>query len=310
MGERVAVAVVSWNTAALLRRCLASLADDAAAGTAEVWVVDNGSTDDSVAVAESFGFARVVALEENLGFALAVNHVAERTATPWIACANADIAFTPGALARLLECGAAHPRAGAVAPRLRLPGGTTQHSVHAFPSARVMAAHGSGIGRLAPGLAERFALEGHWDPARPREVDWAVGALLLVRRQAWEAAGGFEPDPRLYGEDLDLGWRLARAGWTTRYEPAAVVEHAQSAATAKRWGNARYALETAATYRWLVHRRGRRRAFAVGAVAVAGAAARALVWLVRAPGTPRWKACAGEARLHAGALRHALARHL
>jgi GT2 family glycosyltransferase len=310
MGARVAVAVVSWNTAAHLDRCLHSLADDAAAGTAEVWVVDNASDDESVAVARSHAFARVVVLEENLGFGQAVNRVAARTGAPWIACANADVALRPGALERLLETAAASPRTGAVAPRLCLADGTTQHSVHAFPSVPVFVLHYSGAGRFLPRRAARHPLAGQWDPDEARAVDWALGAFLLIRRDAWDAAGGFPAEPRLYGEDLDLGWRLRRSGWVIRYDPDAVVEHVGSAAATRRWGDRRHALETVSMYRWLIRRRGRAGAGAVGSVAVLGATLRALVWFVRAPRTSRWKAGVAEARLHGGALRHALKRDL
>ncbi len=82
-----------------------------------------------------------------------------------------------------------------------------------------------------------MCLEGAWDPQRPRRVPWAVGAFLLVRRPAWDAIGGFDPAQWLYAEDLDLGWRLARAGWATRYEPRARVRHHESAATGQAWGS-------------------------------------------------------------------------
>ena len=88
----VAVAVVSWNTRDLLRACLESLHADADAGRAEVWVVDNASADGSAALVRSaFPWVRLLALDENLGFGRAVNRVAARTATAWVAPANADV---------------------------------------------------------------------------------------------------------------------------------------------------------------------------------------------------------------------------
>ncbi|MCW3011198.1 MAG: glycosyl transferase, family 2, partial [Solirubrobacterales bacterium] len=228
----VAVAVVSWNTRELLDACLASLRADHDAGRAEVWVVDNASDDGSAAmVAERHPWARLVASGENLGFGAAVNLVAARTRTPFLAPANADLLLEPGALRALLEAAAEHPGAGAFAPRLVLPDGTTQHSVHPFPTVTTGLLLSSGAARL-PLLARRLPLHGHFDPDRPREVDWAHGAFLLVRRTAWDAAGGFDPEQWLYAEDLDLGWRLARAGRPRRYVPGARVRHEVSAATA------------------------------------------------------------------------------
>jgi GT2 family glycosyltransferase len=298
----VAVAIVSWNTRDLLDRCLVSFADDAAAGRAEVWVVDNGSVDGSAQAARAHGFAHVVEAGANLGFGPAVNHVAKATTTPWIACANADVALTDGALETLLAAGRAHPGAGAIAPRLRLPDGRTQHSVHAFPTLPTLTAYDTGLGALLPGLGERLLLPDRWDADRPRHVGWAFGAFLLIRREAWDEAGGFEERRQLYTEDLDLGWRLRQTGWRTWYEPSAVVEHESSAATAQAWGDARHQRILVATYRWHVRRRGAARALAAAGLNVLGSAARAL--LERGNRKRRLLEAAG----HASAAARAIAR--
>ena len=274
-----AVAVVSWNTRELLRACLESLRADHDAGRAEVWVVDNGSADGSPAlVRDAFPWVRLVEPGANLGFGAAVNLVAERSTAPWLAPANADVALEPGALERLLATGAEHPRAGAVAPRLVLPGGATQHSVYAFPTVPFTVVHNLGLARVVPGLGDRLCLLGAWDPERPRWVDWAVAAFLLVRRDAWDAAGGFDPAQWMYAEDLDLGWRLARAGWRTRYEPRARVRHTESAATRQAWGDDGTRRRQAATYDWMLRRRGRARTRAAALVNVAGARVRGQTW--------------------------------
>ena len=96
----------------------------------------------------------------------------------------------------------------------------------------------------------------------------------IVRRSAWEEVGGFDPRQWMYAEDLDLGWRLARAGWARRYEPGAVVRHAESAATEQAFGDRRIARWMDATYGWMVRRRGLLVTRAVAAVNCAGAAAR------------------------------------
>ena len=266
-GGPVAIAIVSFNTRELLDACLTSLRPDHDAGHAEVWVVDNTSTDGSPAMVRSrHGWARLVEAGANLGYGPAVNLVARRTTTPWIAPANADLRLTPGALPELLRAGARDPRAGALAPRLLLPDGRTQHSVHPFPSVGVAAAVNLGLGGRVPGLGERLCLEGHWDPERPRAVPWAHGALLLVRRRAWEAAGGFDDAMWFYAEDLDLCWHLRRAGFTVRYVPAARVHHEHSAAATAAWGDDRHVRSQAAAYAWMRRRRGRPHAAAVAAL--------------------------------------------
>jgi GT2 family glycosyltransferase len=268
------VALVSWNTSALLLRCLRSLRPEVEAGRAAVWVVDNGSTDGSgEAVREQAPWAELIESAENLGFGAAVNLVARRTEGEWLAVANADVALEPGALEVLLDAGA-DARVGCVAPRLVLPDGTTQHSVYPFPTLVLALAFNAGLHRLRPRLADRLCLEGFWDPDRPRPVDWAVGAFLVMRRSAFHAAGGFDESQWMYAEDLDLGWRLRQAGWVTRYEPRASVLHESGAATSLAFGEQRMDRYMQATYAVLLRRRGRARALATAAVNFVGAAAR------------------------------------
>lgn len=291
------VAVVSWNTREMLDACLASLRPDVEAGRAEVWVVDNASSDGSIAmVHERHPFAHTIASEENLGFGPAVNLVARRTCSPWIVAANADIALTWGALTALLDAGRWFPRAGAIAPLLRTPGGGVQHSVHPLPTLPRTLAFSLGVHAAWPALGDRLGLHGCWDSSRSRNIDWAHGALLAVRREAWDAAGGFDDGQWMYAEDLDLIWRLREAGWRTRFEPRAEVLHHISAAAKQAFGDDRDARSQAAFYAWMRLRRGRARASAYAAINVAGALAQAAAPR-RRPMALRW------ARLHVAGLR-------
>jgi len=272
----VAIAVVSWNTRDLLDACLRSLEPEHAAGRAEVWVVDNGSSDGSAGlVRDRHPWATLVEQPDNPGFGAAVNVVASQTSTPWIAAANADITLEAGALGVLLAAAERAPGAGILAPRLVTPDGALQHSVHPFPGLRTVAGSDLGLARLVPGLARRLTLEGRWAPSGEQDVDWAHGAFLLVRRSAWDAIGGFDPSMWLYAEDLDLCWRAARTGARTRYVPAATVVHHVSAATSQAFGEDRHARAQAAAYAWMGRRLGRRRATALATLGAAAAWARA-----------------------------------
>jgi GT2 family glycosyltransferase len=314
---QVAVAIVSWNTRDLLDACLRSLQLDAEAGLVEVWVVDNASSDGSAEmVRERHPWARLVASEENLGFGAAVNLVASRTDCPWIAPANADIELTPSAMRAMLTCGGRYPGAGIIAPRLVLPDGQTQHSVYSFPTVPFTILFNTGLAGLSSSVADRLALEGSWQADRPRFVDWAIGAFLLVRRAAWDAIGGFDDQQWMYAEDLDLGWRMAQAGWSTRYEPNAKVLHHSSAATIQAWGDARRAQWMRSTYAWMWRRRGSLRTRATAIINIAGAAWRAPL-LARAarrrgaPGSDGLREAWRWMRLHAQGLirRSSLERH-
>jgi GT2 family glycosyltransferase len=277
----VTVAVVSWNTRVLLDRCLESLKPDAQAGRAQVWVVDNGSRDGSAElVRKRHPWVTLTALSENIGYGRAVNLVGEQTASPWFALANADVEVQPHALERLVAVGEADPGAGIIAPRLVLPGGETQHLAWAFPTLGVAVAQNLGPRLLPQRLADELALHGAWNPDRPRRVPWAVGAFLLVRRTAWEAVGGFDPSFWMSAEDLDLGWRMRGAGWATRYEPSAIVRHAESSAASVVWGDDLRIHWQRCAYAWMLRRFGRGRTTAVGLVNLLGSAVRLVIWSV------------------------------
>jgi GT2 family glycosyltransferase len=275
----VAVAIVSWNTRDLLRRCLESLATEVDSGRCEVWVVDNASSDESAAmVRDEFPWVRLEALQENLGFGRAINVVAERTETAWIGVANADIALQPGAIDALLDAAARDPGAGAFAPRLILPDGSTQHSAFAFPTIGSTLVVASGVGTVVKPLGRRNLLPGMFDSERERRVPWAIAAFLLVRREAWNEIGGFDEHQWMYAEDLDLGWRLRRAGWATRYVPGARVEHESSASTEQAWGDGKTERWQRSTYAWMLRRMGAPRTRSVAAIQIAGRLTR-LLWL-------------------------------
>jgi GT2 family glycosyltransferase len=284
---------------------LESLQPDCDAGLADVWVIDNSSSDGSAELVRAeFPWVELIAAPDNLGFGSAANRVAARTTSPWFAPANADLRFTPGALQALVESGERHPEVGLVAPRLILPDGSTQQSVYPFPTVPFSLAYVMGLVSLSPGLARRWFIDRGFDPAGAREVGWAVGALLVVRREAWEQVGGFDQGQWMYAEDLDLGWRLSRAGWKARYEPAARVFHDESAATSQAWGSERYARWHASSYAWQMRRRGPVIARVIAAINVGGYLARAgVLWPLAAAGSGRARAlrvqALNAARAHA-----------
>jgi N-acetylglucosaminyl-diphospho-decaprenol L-rhamnosyltransferase len=117
----------------------------------------------------------------------------------------------------------------------------------------------------------------------------------------WDAVGGFDDQQWMYAEDLDLGWRAARAGYTTRYVPSARVLHHVSAATTQAWGDERTLRWLRSTYAWMLRRRGLVRTRATAAINVAGAYARA-----RSPYFRMW---AGLHRRAGFAPRRELERH-
>ena len=302
----VTVAIVSYNTRDLLLRCLRSMEPAAAGDLAEVWVVDNASTDGSAEAARrAASWANVVEAGENLGFGRAVNLVAGRSESPWLACANADVALEPGALEALLRAGS-DPNVACLAPRLVLPDGTSQSSLHNLPTLPFTLAVNVGLFHLGPAVADRMLMPGRYDLDRPREAPWAIGAFLLLRRTAFDAVGGFDERLWMYAEDLDLAWRLRQAGYRTLYVPHARVLHDSSSAADAAFGAEKVDRFTEATYAVLVQRRGRARAWLTALVNVAGAELRVAFMAPLVRVWPRLAAPLAEARIWLRAHRRGL----
>jgi GT2 family glycosyltransferase len=308
--RRVRVGIVSWNTAALLERCLAALPAALGDRDAEIVVVDNASRDESVAVARRHHGVRVVANATNEGYARAMNRALADTDAGVLVALNPDTEPPPGSLARLADVLDRDPTVGIVAPRLLDPDGTTQHSVYRFPSLTVAAAVSGLPVRAHRAVGRRLWLEGHSPHDRSGAVDWAIGAVHVIRR----AALGGEPPYRerwfMYVEDLDLCWRLGRAGWRVWFAADVEVPHVGNASGAQAWGDDRRARWLDATYDWYALERGRRAARVWALVQVAGLSAKLAVngvgGFVPTPGAPARRAWARElrtwVRLHAAKL--------
>jgi N-acetylglucosaminyl-diphospho-decaprenol L-rhamnosyltransferase len=227
---RVAAVVVNYNAAPELRRCLESLA---ANSVGEVVVVDNGSVDDSCRVAGAAGVCWVET-GANLGYGRAANRgavaVAEESDEFLLVC-NPDVELGPGSVAAMVAALDQDRTLGLVGPRIYNSDGSLYPSARTFPDLAVAMGHGV-LGLVAPRnrFTRRYRLL-DWDHRQAAQVDWVSGACFLIRRPAWESVGGFDPSYFMYLEDVDLCWRLHRAGWAVGYEPAAEVVHAQGVST-------------------------------------------------------------------------------
>jgi hypothetical protein len=220
MADVVAV-VATYNGMPWIERCLASLE-----GTATV-VVDNGSSDDTVScVREAFPDVHLVQ-QENLGLAAAWKRgLDESPPSRWVLIINADAWLVGDALEQLIAVGDAHPDAAVVAPKLLNTDRSLQPSVRGFPTLWRLATEYLYLRKLGPRteLLDAFYGAG-FDHASERDVECVMGACLLVRRAAIDEVGGPDPDFFLFSEEVDWLYRFARAGWMTRFTPAATCVH-------------------------------------------------------------------------------------
>ncbi len=229
----VAAVVVNYNAAGPLSTCLASLADN---GVGAVVVVDNGSVDESRQVVRDAG-VRWLPTGGNLGYGRGANRGAasvEARDAPFLLICNPDLEVAPGAVNTLVASLTADPSLGVIGPALRNDDGSLYPSARTFPDILEAVGHGL-FGMVAPQnpFTRRYRLL-DWDHRQSARVDWVSGACFLVRREAWESVRGFDPSYFMYMEDVDLCWRLHRAGWGVGYEPAAEVRHKQGVSTDRR----------------------------------------------------------------------------
>jgi N-acetylglucosaminyl-diphospho-decaprenol L-rhamnosyltransferase len=216
---RVDVVVVSYNSGATLRGCVAGLAH---VPGVHVIVVDNASLADPAGSVADLGI-RFVRAERNGGFSYGCNRgIAEGTA-PYVLLLNPDARIAPAELDKLIAVLDADPGTALVAPRLLESDGSTAPSLRRFPRLRSTLAQGVLLHRLLPGLDELVTEPAVY--ARPGRPDWVSGACMLIRRSALAAVGGMDERFFLYCEDTDICKRLRDAGHDVRYEPAAIASH-------------------------------------------------------------------------------------
>jgi GT2 family glycosyltransferase len=169
---------------------------------------------------------RVIRLEKNVGFGRANNIGAEAATGAHLLLLNTDCFVRPGLLAALANRLDDDGGCGVVGPRLLNPDGTLQSSCHNFPTPPVLFLEQSLLWkplRRVPLLRSRLYIASRH--ARPNEVDWLLGACLLVRSEAFREVGGFDPDYFFYWEEADLCMRLQKAGWAVAFEPRAEAVH-------------------------------------------------------------------------------------
>jgi N-acetylglucosaminyl-diphospho-decaprenol L-rhamnosyltransferase len=230
---RVSAIVVSFNSRAYLERSLGSVLG----AVDDVVVVDSASSDGSgELVRERFPSVRIIELQENRGFGAAMNVGVEATDGDYLLLLNPDAWATDGAVATLVECAEGDVLAGIVGPRLSNPDGTLQRSVRGYPTPWRLATEYFFLRWLAPRsrLFNSFYGAG-FDHGSTANVEFLVGAALLVRRSAFDEIGGFDPDFFMFNEEVDLSYRMKHAGRRILFCPEAEFAHVGGASTTPVW---------------------------------------------------------------------------
>jgi GT2 family glycosyltransferase len=216
----IAVVVATYNALPWLEQCLLSVAG------VETVVVDNGSTDGTVTfVRERFPAVTVVE-QENLGLGAAWNRGLKETGSDYVLILNADAWLTAGSLDRLVAFAESRPDAAVIGPRLLNVDGMLQRSVRGFPTPWRLATEYFFLRKLASRshLFNAFYAAG-FDHDEVREVEFVMGACMLVRRAAVAEVGLLDEAFFLFSEETDWCYRFVLAGWKVLFYPGSECVH-------------------------------------------------------------------------------------
>jgi N-acetylglucosaminyl-diphospho-decaprenol L-rhamnosyltransferase len=230
---RWAAVIVNYNAGAHLVGCVRSLLADDSAGTPEIVVVDNASSDGSLDALASLGRAvSIVHSGSNRGLAGGANLGIAATRASIVAVLNPDTAVRRGSAAVMIDCFETAPargvgKTGVAGPRIDNPDGSIYPSARREPGVVASIGHAL-LGTIRPNnrFTRRYR-ELDSDPTVARDVDWLSGAALWFRRDALDAVGGWDERYFMFMEDVDICRRLRAEGWRVRYEPAASVVHVE-----------------------------------------------------------------------------------
>lgn len=216
----LSIVIVNWNASAQLAAAVSSIAQHHHGLVDTVVVVDNASTDDSLARVEALTglpfHLKIIRNIENLGFGKACNIGAADTDEEFLLFLNPDAALFPDTLEKSLGYmqNPANEKVGICGVQLKDESGHVARSCSRFPSALRFFAHSMGVVHFFPRLGHFMA---EWPHDQTREVDQVIGAFFLVRRPLFEQLEGFDERFFVYFEEVDFSYRAHQAGWKTVY---------------------------------------------------------------------------------------------
>ena len=216
---KLSIVIVNYNVRPYLEQCLQSVQKALEGIEGEVFVVDNHSSDDSVEVVRnSYPWVHLIANDENMGFARANNLAIRQSEGEYVLLLNPDTVVESDTLRQVLQFMSDHPQAGGAGVMMHNADGTlAPESRRAVPTPWVACLKMLGITR-------RYYMS-HllWD--KPARIEVISGAFCFLRRKALDQVGLLDEDFFMYGEDIDLSYRLLKGGWENWYVPASIIHY-------------------------------------------------------------------------------------
>ncbi len=224
---KLLIILVNYNTTGLLITCLDSLESQKIDVDYRIVVVDNNSPDGGAEqIRHAYPDVTVLRNTRNGGYAKAVNQAIREFNSDYILLLNPDIEVKPGAIERMLDFMNKTPDAGIIGGKLLNPDGTLQYSCRTFYTLPIILYRRTALGKLFPrSKVLRRHLMQDWDHNSVREVDWMLGASLMIRRTALREVGLMDERFFLYFEDVDWCYRMKKWGWKVYYVPQAEMIH-------------------------------------------------------------------------------------
>ncbi|WP_160044160.1 glycosyltransferase family 2 protein [Paenibacillus sp. USDA918EY] len=233
----LSILIVNYNTCQLTTDCLRSVFASETAYEYEVIVIDNHSSDGSVAsIREEFPNVTLIANTENTGFAKANNQGMAAAKGRYVLLLNSDTVVQKETLQTMLAFMDEHPKVGASGCKVILPDGSLDKACkRGFPTPSASFYYAFGFSKLFPDKPKfnQYQL-GHLDPDQEYPVDCLVGAFMLVRRETIEQIGGLDETFFMYGEDIDWCYRIKQAGWDIHYYPKTQIVHYKGGSARRR----------------------------------------------------------------------------
>jgi O-antigen biosynthesis protein len=234
MNLDLSVIIVNYNVKYFLEHCLSSVAKAIESLHAEVFVVDNASSDGSEAYFKNrFPFAQFIYNNANDGFAKGNNIAVAKAKGQYILFLNPDTIVPEDCFSLCIEFFKAHQKAGALGVKMIDGAGNfLKESKRSFPSPTTSFYKLSGLSRLFPNSAKfsKYHL-GHLSEKENHEVDVLAGAFMMIKKQVLDAIGSFDEAFFMYGEDVDLSYRIQKAGFTNYYFAGTAIIHFKGEST-------------------------------------------------------------------------------
>lgn len=226
--HRLSIVIVNYRVPLLLGQCLESVAAAITEIDAEVWVVDNASGDNSIEyLRPRFPWVNFIENEQNLGFSKANNLAIERSQSEYVLLLNPDTIIAEDTLTECLRHMDTHPRCSALGAKMHnIHGRYLRESKRGFPSTWVSFCKLSGLTRLFPKskLFARYYM-GHLDETRWHSVQVLSGAFMMMRSRTLRHVGLLDERFFMYGEDVDLSYRIVLNGQECHYFPTPMIHY-------------------------------------------------------------------------------------